>query len=173
MAKLAFPAPHRNLMRFMYRLKNSLWASKLCSPDSLPAPPGRANCTRSTANLNPPFKMCVFILFVPGLPDTMTNKFDHSQVNQTEQKTDLHLTVLKALVQGRIQVNIDLSFSGVTERESSVFPWCLFQSRGKKLQSMNITETGTSLSLPEYYTKPLFLPTAIAKMAELQGHVFC
>lgn len=153
-----------------------LQCPKLCSPDGLLALAGWANCTRSTSDLNPPFKTCLHLPCVssPGhLITTTTKKFDHSQVNQTEQGTDLHLTVLKALVWGKIHVNIDLSFSGVAERRSSVFPWCLFQSWGKKLQTTNAAETGTSVSLPEHYTEPLFLPTVIAKMAELQGHVFC
>lgn len=178
MAKPAFPEPLGNLMHFMYQLKTTFGRQcpKLCSPDSLLAQSGWAKCTSNVPDLNQPFKTCIFILLVPGpwhLITTSTNKFDHSQVNQTEQRTDLHLTDLKALVHGKIYVKLDLSFSGAAGRRTSVFPSCLFQLGGKKLQTLNAAETGTSVSLPEHNTEPLFLPTVTAKMTELQGHVFC
>lgn len=139
MTKAAFPVPLGNLMCFLYQLKNILWApvSQTVQPWwSCPSSTWLGKLHQERIQFEPTVQnVCLHppCAWSPWhLITTMTNKFDHSQVNQTKQRTDLHLTVLKALVQGRIHVNIELSFSGAAERRCSVFPWCLFQSWGKK-----------------------------------------
>lgn len=126
MAKLAFPVPLGNLMNFMYQLKNNLWSSvsQTVSPDSLLALSGWAmhqQCTQfeptiKNVHLHPPCAWSPWHLLT-----TTTDKFDHSQVNQTEKKTGLHLT-FKSSCSRKIYVRLDLSFSGAAERRSSVFP---------------------------------------------------
>lgn len=108
MAKPAFPVSFGNLMYFMYQLKNNLWASESQPVQSRQAPSSvwlgklHEQCTQfeptiQNVHLHPPCARSPWHLI-----NTVTNKFDLFQVNLTEQRTELHLTVLKALVQGKI-----------------------------------------------------------------------
>lgn len=171
MAKPAFPVSFGNLMYFMYQLKNNLWTSMSQSVQSRQAlsclvgqtAPAMYPIWTNHSKWASSSSLCQVSL----APDQHhENKFDHSQVNLTEQRTDLHLTVLKDLVQGKIcQIGSELLWAA---EEMFSLP-----IGGKTLQTLNAAETGTSISLPEHYTEPIFLPAVTAKMTELQGHVFC
>lgn len=157
MAKPAFSVLYRNLMHFVYQLKNiGLQCPKLCSPNQSSSSTWPGKLHQEYIGFEDTIQsMCFHPPCTCSSWDLIT-RFDHSQVKAWPGTPITYLTVLKAHTEGRTQANVDLSFSGAAEGRPSVSPRCLFQSWGKKLQTMNAAERGTSVSLPAHYPEPIF-----------------
>lgn len=175
MAKPAFPVPYRNLIHFVYQLKNILWASvsQTAQPQSVSQPylagqtaPGvhwiwRHHTKRVFSSslcllfLRPDHQ--IWSLTGEGLTWDIRHVPDSFKSSCWRKNTSQHW--------------FELLWS--SWRETLCQPSVSIPKLRKKTADHESAERGTSISLPAHYTEPLFLPTVIAKMAELQGHVFC
>lgn len=136
---------------------------------------GWVNCIRSFWDLNTPFKICVFMTAL--LETWSPNLFLLRWIRLSKGLTwDIH----------RLTDSFKNSCSRKNTHQRGCEPlWNSWREilslpmlsnpklRKKYLQTMNAAERGTSVYLSALYTEPIFLPTVIAKMAELQGRILC